>query len=141
VITSWSFVFNYYNDAWSKKHKILNRSFVMKFKQGNLRIRKLYAKSLTKFIWMEVKKESSIGSPVGSFGHSTFSRVFFQGATTPPLRQLQPYIAVVQFGKLPPYSLVQCRRIVWCIAAVRFGSISSSATSAPLVTDLTQSDG
>jgi len=78
---------------------------------------------------------SSIPPPLGSFGLSTFSGVFCQGATTPPTP-----IAAAQLGTLPPYSLVHCRRIVWYIAAVRFGISSSSATPAPLVTDLTQRD-
>ena len=43
---------------------------------------------------------SSMGLLVGSFGLSTFSRVFCQVATT-PLRTL------------PPYSLVHRRRKVW----------------------------
>jgi len=86
-----------------------------------------------KFIPRSFRKHmSSNTKPLGRFGLSTISRVFCQGATTPPTP-----IAAVQFGTLPPYSLVHCRLIVWYIAAVKFGISSSSATPAPLVTDLT----
>jgi len=72
---------------------------------------------------------------VVSFGFSTFSKVFCQVATTPT----SP-IATDQFCTLPPCSLVHCRRTVWYIAAVRFGSSSSITTQAPLAIDLTQRD-
>ena len=86
-----------------------------------------FLRSCTGAIWF-----SCMGSPVGSFGLSTFSRVFCQSTTTHPQRQLTPYslvhchrivwyIAAVQFGTLPPYSLVNCRRTVWCIFEARFG--------------------
>jgi len=44
---------------------------------------------------------SSIPIRIGRFGFSTFSRVFFQGAT-----KLPTPIVAVQFGTMPPYSLV-----------------------------------
>jgi len=50
--------------------------------------------------------DSSIPTPLVSFGLSNFSIVFCQGATMPQLRQL------------PPYSLVHFRRTVWYIAKV-----------------------
>ena len=64
---------------------------------------------------------------------------FFQGILSGCHYAPSP-IAAVQFGTLPPCSLVHCRRTVWYIAAVRFGSSSSIATPAPLVIDLTQRD-
>jgi len=68
---------------------------------------------------------TSNATALGSFGLSTFSRVLCQCATTPST-------------PIAAYSLVHCRRTVWYIAAVMFGNSSSFATTAPLVTDLTQ---
>ena len=63
---------------------------------------------------------SSNATAVVYFGISTFSWVFSQRCTTPPTP-----ITAVQFGTLLPYILLHCRRTVWYIATLRFGSILS----------------
>jgi len=78
--------------------------------------RKYVAWEITGTMWLDFWQ-----SPVGSFGLSTFSRVFCLGSNTPTYANCSRevwYIVAVQFGILPPYGLVHCRRTVWWFSSI-----------------------